>query len=162
MNLDKLFSMQKELDEKIEAKHGLHNEPLIEKKLLALLVEVGELANETRCFKFWSVKPPAPVQVILEEYVDGIHFILSIGLELKLDKTDLHFEGGEDRTVTEQFLTIYESIATLKQKLTSENYVTLFNHYIHLGKLLGFSNEQIEQAYVAKNDVNHERQMQGY
>src|SRR5690606_36397479 len=80
----KLFSMQRELDERIIVEHQLTGTYFLE-RLLALQVEVGELANETRCFKYWSLKPPAERAVILEEYVDGIHFILSIGLSLGLE-----------------------------------------------------------------------------
>src|SRR5688500_20051556 len=50
-------------------------------KCLALLVELGELANETRCFKFRSKKPRNDDSVLLEEYVDNRHFRLSLGLE---------------------------------------------------------------------------------
>ena len=85
MNLQQLFTMQRQLDQHIEDKHQLHKEDLVPRKLLALLVEMGELANETRCFKFWSVKPPAEDAVILEEFVDGVHFILSLGIEKGYD-----------------------------------------------------------------------------
>ncbi|HAQ08050.1 MAG TPA: dUTPase, partial [Bacillus bacterium] len=85
MNIEKLFRMQKELDRHIELQHGLVEEDLFDRKILALLVELGELANETRCFKFWSLKPSSEKQVILEEFVDGIHFILSLGIECGFD-----------------------------------------------------------------------------
>ena len=78
MNIEKLMTMQAGLDQHIELKHGLQSENLVERKILALLVELGELANETRCFKFWSLKGPADQETILMEYVDGIHFILSL------------------------------------------------------------------------------------
>lgn len=85
MNTITLFKMQKALDSHIESQHGLQNEDLFERKVLALLVEIGELANETRCFKFWSVKPSSERNVILEEFVDGVHFILSLGIECGYD-----------------------------------------------------------------------------
>ncbi len=56
MEWDTLFKMQKELDSYIESNHNLANHDLFDDKYLALLVEIGELANETRCFKFWSNK----------------------------------------------------------------------------------------------------------
>lgn len=162
VNLSKLFMMQQELDTKIETQHQLQNEVLFEQKILALLVEVGELANETRCFKFWSLKPPAPIDVILEEYVDGVHFILSLGLEINVD-TSLCFENKQaERSVTEQFLKVYEMITAFKGDQTISMYKTMFEEYLLLGQLLGFSNEQVEEAYVSKNEVNHERQKQGY
>ncbi len=82
MDWNQLLNMQNELDRHIESEHGLQNADLVDKKILALLVELGELANETRCFKFWSKKAPSEQEVILEEYVDGIHFILSLGIEI--------------------------------------------------------------------------------
>ncbi|MEX2104164.1 MAG: dUTP diphosphatase, partial [Bacilli bacterium] len=49
MNLQFLFHIQKNLDDRIIEEHGLIREHLLSHKLLALLVELGELANETRC-----------------------------------------------------------------------------------------------------------------
>ncbi len=59
MNLQRLFALQKELDLKIVSQHNLQAENLLQKKILALQVEIGELANETRCFKYWSDKEPS-------------------------------------------------------------------------------------------------------
>lgn len=162
MNLTNLFNMQQQLDTKIETQHQLQNEALTERKILALLVEVGELANETRCFKFWSLKPPAAIDVILEEYVDGIHFILSLGLEIKVNPALSIEDKQDERSMTEQFLIVYETITAFKNNQSISQYKKMFEEYLYLGKLLGFSNEQVEKAYVSKNEVNHERQQQGY
>lgn len=162
MNLQILFSMQRQLDERIETERGLRGERLIERKLLALLVEVGELANETRCFKFWSSKPKAADETILEEYVDGLHFILSLGLDLSFHK---HIEWPnvqESQPLVDQFLFVFEAIHTFRMKLDIETYNQLVYAYAELGHALQFTAEQIERAYVAKNKVNHERQSHNY
>lgn len=79
MNLEKLFVMQKELDARIEQEHPHRNgENRLESKSLALLVELGEAANEYRVFKFWSNDQYTRVG-LLEKLVDCLHFILSIG-----------------------------------------------------------------------------------
>ena len=41
-------------------------------------------------------------------------------------------------------------------------YIQAFVAYLHLGKLLGFSWEEIEQGYIRKNEINHQRQDNGY
>ena len=74
MNLTRLFQMQKELDSFIENTQQISRD-VFQEKGLALMVELAELANETRCFKFWSTKGPSERAVILEEFVDSIHFI---------------------------------------------------------------------------------------
>src|SRR5690625_3567895 len=125
MNLEKLFKAQKELDDRIVEEKGLQRKVLLDKKILALQVELGELANEWRGFKFWSEKQKPrtnePIEcetcdgwgsetdplgicmssdkcencsgtgfvgsrnTLLEEYVDCLHFILSIGIELGIE-----------------------------------------------------------------------------
>lgn len=162
MDFNHLFKLQKELDEKIEHKHNLKEERLIERKILALLVEIGELANETRCFKFWSVKPPSPRDVILEEYVDGLHFLLSLGHELHIEKLPDMRAKKKETSLTDLFLKVYQKSAKLKEYLSIQSYIDLFNDYVTLGNALGFAEEDIVSAYLAKNKVNHQRQNQGY
>lgn len=163
INWSKLFAMQRELDERIMREHGLSGEYFSE-RLLALQVEVAELANETRCFKYWSVKPPSERSQILEEYVDGIHFILSLGLLLEFES----FSFGETLSVekeiglVEQFLTIYQCISQLQVDRSKQSFETLAREYVLLGLMLGFSDRDIEMAYIEKNEINHARQEQGY
>ena len=55
MNITKLFEAQAELDAHITEQHPVKDgEDRLANKVLALQVELGELANEWRGFKFWS------------------------------------------------------------------------------------------------------------
>jgi dimeric dUTPase (all-alpha-NTP-PPase superfamily) len=163
MQLEKLFRMQRGLDQHIEEKHGLQNEDLFDRKVLALLVELGELANETRCFKFWSIKPSSEKSVVLEEYVDGIHFILSLGIECGFQNLDYTLDM-EPSTVsaTEQFLLIYQEVNKFKDSKNDLDFKTLLQSYLQLGSLLGISYEEMEKAYFTKNEVNYQRQQKNY
>lgn len=160
-NIESLFAMQKELDERIEDQHQLHQENTTEKRILALQVELGELANETRCFKFWSLKPPAEKSVILEEYVDGLHFILSLGLVYDY-RPDGRSQNDHDEDLTKAFLTMFETVSAFYRQPSQEQYNAMFFSYRHLGDLLHFSEEDIVKAYGDKNDKNHTRQDNGY
>jgi len=180
VNLEKLFEAQKNLDEHITRKKGLEGQDLFAKKILALLVELGELANEWRGFKFWSQdqQPRTKVQVytgsgrkiegkyknpLLEEYVDCLHFILSIGLELGFSEFEIR-TIPQRKDVTSQFLKLMRvsQDVLFKREVEQEIYKILISEFIALGKMLGFTWEQIEEAYFAKNAVNHERQESGY
>jgi dimeric dUTPase (all-alpha-NTP-PPase superfamily) len=204
MNLSKLFQMQKVLDERIEKEHPRHEgEDRLAKKILALQVELGELANEARFFKFWSnnQKPRTLVYSIcpscdgtgtpkgipwesgidcdkcegtgeietnplLEEYVDNLHFILSIGLDLEIPEIyGVEFENiycGDEPDITNQFLKVKE-LALLSIPYThAGEWNELFIEFVCLGQMLGFTWKQIEEAYMEKNKKNHQRQDEGY
>jgi dimeric dUTPase (all-alpha-NTP-PPase superfamily) len=186
MNLTKLFEMQKVLIDRIAYKES----DRFDKTILALIVEVGECANEWRGFKYWS-KNQLPVQPsetskwvdgrcyvvtknpLLEEYVDGTHFVLQLGIELKelgvLEELPLiHRTTIKEKTIAQQFKLVIrtalnvEMTFTFDTSLTRHSYLYLLDVYIGLGEMLGFSWEEIEQAYIAKNEVNHDRQNTGY
>lgn len=169
MNLSKLFEMQRELDARIEWEHPEEpEEDRLAKKILALLVELGELANELpEIFKFWSNKKNT-YERALEEFCDVLHFVLSIGLEIGIDDI-CNIQAKKDSHVMYMFLDIAE--LTLKlldyeiegyQTYQDFVYMELFEKVLGLGELLGFTWEQIERAYMSKNAENHARQENGY
>jgi dimeric dUTPase (all-alpha-NTP-PPase superfamily) len=198
MNLTKLFNMQRELDNRIVEQHGLQGQDLLPQKILALQVELGECANEWRGFKFWSSRqtPTEPKfnwkpnedgsnlewnpeygyesHPLLEEYIDCLHFILSIGLDIGYDYDNAIYLNAFNVKIfsyadgaTEQFNNVFSAINhpafydNIKET-NYELYEELFLEFLGLGERLGFKWEQIEEAYLNKNKVNHERQDTNY
>lgn len=160
MQLTQLYKMQYGLDLFI-SNNRKEKADVFNEKGLALFVELAELANETRCFKFWSAKGPSENSVILEEYVDSIHFILSLGIEKGFELSSWP-EGQIEGELTELFLKTTISINTFLEKLTIESYEDLWIHYGAIAGKLGFTNENIIEAYIAKNEENYNRQNTGY
>ncbi|MGG3734494.1 dUTP diphosphatase [Heyndrickxia coagulans] len=184
MNLKKLFIAQKELDEHIEKNHPRkEGEDRFGKLILALQVELAECAQESRCFKFWSSRQEPVTEdlrvvdykesgeailetynPLLEEYVDCLHFILSIGLELNIPviygtETKWDELTSDETDITQQFLLVFENVNKLVHPI---DWINLFEEFYILGKMLGFTWEQIEESYFEKNRINHERQNNGY
>lgn len=92
MTIKELLEAQAELDRTIIEVQNLQDlDPKIRlaNTLLALQVEVSELANETRAFKFWSRKEPAPREVILDEFADVIHFTMSLANQFGFSEDDI-------------------------------------------------------------------------
>jgi len=170
MNLARLFDIQKVLDAAIVEKKGLEGRDTLPEKILALQVELGECANEWRGFKFWSEDreprteawhmkeihskfPILPIKNrLLEEYVDCLHFILSIGLKLKIDFEQLTYElEGNIKThkydnITVQFIWLGNTVSNLFP-YKERDYTLLVCEFIALGEMLGFTWDQIESAY---------------
>ncbi|MBQ0140686.1 MAG: dUTP diphosphatase [Kurthia sp.] len=161
MNLQKLFTMQKELDAFIEKTQGIDFD-VFREKTLALLVELGELANETRCFKFWSKKGPSADSVILEEFVDSVHFLLSLGIMKGYNTLSTWPTDQREDSLTELFLQAQKGIIDFSLAPTLVNYEEVWKCYGAIAKALHFEEESIINAYISKNEKNYERQRTGY
>lgn len=94
INLNELVELQKELDDHIlrnllgQSDEATHKQFLTE-RLLALQVEVSELANATRSFKYWSTKASEPKERLLDEFADCMHFLISVGHTLGFTAEDM-------------------------------------------------------------------------
>jgi dimeric dUTPase (all-alpha-NTP-PPase superfamily) len=112
--------------------------------------------------------------------VDGLHFVMSIGLEEVERYGEVYpiygiFHSVEPikyESITEQFNYLFYQVGyfmdcvCLREFGTNseidEQFEQTFRMFLGLGKMLGFTWEQIEEAYLAKNAVNHQRQANGY
>ena len=161
INLKELYSLQEGLDLDIASKHGVTYETTHKKRLLALIIEIGELANETRCFKYWSNKPSSPKEVVIEEYADGLHFLLSLGIPLHTTKFEYELVD-EKEELTDLFHKMYRKSTLLVDHYDLEHYIDAMQTYLNLAKKLGFSEEDIISSYKAKLHVNYVRQETNY
>lgn len=161
MQLDKLFAVQKELNDRILREHQLDPATLRKDKFLALLTELGELANETRCFKYWSTRPPAPKEKILEEYVDCLHFILTLGLDAGFTDIEPRLREQE-MDLTSHFIDMFLDVNEMLSVSSKDSYEVLLEDFYSLGLALGFTAREVQAAYLTKNQVNHQRQDEQY
>ncbi len=164
MTVLEISNMQRELDARILSLHQESVATTFRKRILALLVELGELANETKCFKFWSTKPANERAVILDEYVDGIHFLISLGNDLLIDFSKIQYTMKEvNVSLSEQFLHCYEKIAAFMSEGQSHlGFMAMLEEYFYLGNALGFTFDDVVAGYIKKNQKNHERQDTNY
>lgn len=175
MDLNKLYKMQEELDKFILEKHNIKmsKEELLNNTILSLLVEVGELANTTRCFKHWSTKGMMDKEVVIDELADVWHFYLSIGNQIGVEMVarDIvrarRIINATNDTMTEVFNCIYNLTTHMQDAIDGDKWVK--NSYVSLGMVLpvlshklGFTDEEVEQAYLKKHEENYKRQREGY
>lgn len=165
MNLDltKVFEQQQKLDKEIHIKHGVSYKTIGEELKLALLVELSELANEIRSFKFWSIKGPSDKNIILEEYVDCIHFISSICIKYKIKPIfpiNANLEKYQNKKeITKSFVSLFKKACNISIAYKAKKWYISF---IEFGLKLGFTINEIIDAYNKKNLINHSRQSNNY
>lgn len=184
-----LFDKQDQLDRFIMEKLGreVPSDELALETTNAFLVELGEFLNEVRAFKNWSSKKMSREEAF-EEYIDGFHFLLSLGntrfgdldvskLETKIEQmyADLltffsdtmffYLKEKESRAGSITFMTSSVKLFSECNVLLGdsvEDFMNYFAQYMYLGFSIGMSINDVIKEYDRKNKINYERQLNGY
>ena len=160
MDFTTIFKKQILLDNAIEKEHKVSKSETRDKKILALIVEIAEFANEVQIFKYWKKNKKIDKEKILEEFVDAIHFFVSLGYLFQIDALIEPKITSNDQTA--QLLSIYSALGKLSEKPKKENLIEAFSLYMGIAKLLQITDEDILKSYERKNKINFERIANNY
>ena len=88
--LDKIFEMQKLLDDDIAARRHLEfsTEEWMQKEVLAMLSKLSEVHDEVN-FKWWKNKKPIDDNALRGELVDILHFFVSMCIRSGMSADEL-------------------------------------------------------------------------
>lgn len=163
--IKEMLEMQDKLDKAIMKEYGL-TEIDEENLRMAILDEVGELTHELKANWCWWKKTQAPVdkEKVLGELVDIWHFILS---------WQNHFDNGKEGLVSRYDVKRVVDLNVFRlNKCNSELSYRLcqlvdYGFYktprlIAITEYLGFTIEQVYEAYCGKNKINYQRLKEGY
>lgn len=165
VDLTELCAKQEVLDRNIFVENDIPWRSKIREKVRALKVEIGEAVNVWAGFKYWKKTRPNWQDVdpekrdeLLEEYVDGIHFFLSLMNDLDMPTIHDFIEIRKD---------VFEQLDSLEFHLTRADeplsLMIAFAYYRGLAVLWGFDwEEDVVPMYYRKWDINVERQNKGY
>lgn len=160
-DLKEIYQESKRLDSLFGEQNDLFSDEIIEKNILELLVEFGELANETRCFKYWSIKPMSDKEVILEEYIDCLFMILCF-CNMTNVSMDEAFPTATQENIVGTFLTLYKDGLNLKKNLPKETVKQLLVNILYLADLLNFQYEDIKKGVSKKSLIIRKRFKENY
>ena len=160
MDIKKMLEAQKELDKANIEKGGLTEYPL-DMAQTAYRVELGELLQEWKQFKYWKInKGEIDRDKMLEEWADCLHFALSLFIQEAIEeewKKNIYVEViEEDISKYCSYLETYEIIERCF------NLYFVLENTLALGLKLGYTLEELEKAYWKKNKINWERIEGGY
>ena len=161
IELEELFLAQEQLDKAIADKHSITYKTTRHRRIMACLVEIGELANATRCFKYWSNKGAEEDEIVLDEFADGLHFFLSLGVDIKTSKRSYNLTKHMDN-LTDQFLEVYHRLDVFRKKQDDASYTKAFQSFLNLLPLMGYRWAKLKEAYYKKLGVNYKRQENNY
>lgn len=161
INLKDMFDIQRNLNEDIFKTQNKTFSEIYERSHLALMCELMELANETRCFNYWSKKTRGHDDDILEEFADVLCFIFSECIFYGLDKEpEIYLEDNllikqDNINLTKKFLYLISLYSKIKDKSTCLEFLS---NLLILGYELGYNFKQIKEAYEKKCIKNHKVQ----
>ena len=163
--IKEMLQMQAKLDESIMNEYGL-NEIDEENLRMAILDEVGELTHELKGNWCWWKKTQAPVDndKVLGELVDIFHFLLSYQNHFNDGGNGisnyLMFNGNSDNILNLLMNGEYKLSETLTELSTLN--IHKMERLIARSEDLGFTIEQVYEAYCGKNKINYQRLKEGY
>ena len=155
IEFQEIYNRNKQLDKLFLSEYG-NSQDIIDKNKLELLVELGELANETKCFKYWSVKTPDRDKV-LEEYADCILMVLYFFncFNVSLDED---FPKPKDTTdILEQFTYLFNLSSRTRDEYNKDIFKEIFVNILKLGYVLGYTHQDIISGCMKKIDINMKR-----
>lgn len=161
MNLNFIFPKQKELDNHIYKKHDIKKEDIFHQKTWAFISELVECMDEfDRLYKYWKENTKMDKEKGLEEYVDIQHFAHSLAIDCGLDQFEYIPTHSQD--IVKLCIGIVNNAAVLSVTKDKKQARSLLNNVIKLGYQLGFTEDDVLNAYDDKNEENHARQENGY
>ncbi|MBW0595920.1 dUTP diphosphatase [Mycoplasma anatis] len=160
MNFTDIFNKQLELDRDLTQKAldlnpNFTKNDLEKRKLIALMVELGEFANEIETFKYWKKTRNLNRDFICEEFADLIHFLVSFGNDYNLPTTINSKIINND--INEQLIETFSAISQANNKINKEKILNIFELVLGLAELYGLEENEIAKWYEIKNKKNHER-----
>ena len=159
MNWNDIYYRNKKLD-KIFYQKFKSDDKMFEKNCIELLVEIGEFANESKCFKYWSNKPMKKDET-LEELADCIMMSLYFFNYLNIDNIQIkkyNFSNDIIICLNDIFTLSTALINNISEKLV----IKIFNYLIYIGKLIGLTEKEINEACLKKINKQEKRLEEGY
>ena len=156
MQISNLFKIQKNLNKKILIDSTLSDYKLFARKHLQLQIKMSDLANETKCYKYWLDDDCAlNKDLIFKKYIACFKQILSLGLDNNYDDDDVNdvvFQPSE-YCLSDQFLNLYIDINDMIISPSKDHFVTLLEDYLSLGISLGLSEQMIIDGFYEHENI---------
>ena len=164
--IKEMMKLQKALDIRVRENNEIElDKDLTLEKFLALKTELYEFINELESFKYW--KKNKGKDHILEEACDTLHFILSLAIDKEVDinieEKEIKELGEVDKIETNELLAMSDFL--ISDCMIDNDWIALkpvLTIMLIVLKRVGFDKEDLYNAYIEKNKVNHQRQDNNY
>ncbi|RRK09528.1 2-deoxyuridine 5-triphosphate nucleotidohydrolase [Lactiplantibacillus garii] len=178
LDLTTLLQLSIRLDRDITARQQIHWKPAdrLQNAMVSLDVELAEMANTSEWFKVWKIhKGKADAgktkrETLLNEYVDAMDFFFLVAAIqqwthlVPITADELTKIGAKPVTdLNKQYLAIKHLLYDAYFNHRQVSYQHAWHVFLKMGLVeFGFSQDEIQTAFTAKNQVNEQRQENHY
>lgn len=161
LDLSQVWESQKSLDFIIQQKHNISiNEEIINKQVIALIVEIAEFANEIKTFKYWKKDQTRNEAKVLEEYADVLHFFISLAIKNNIDP---FFEiGTYEGDINNNLLKILKNVVKFEETKNANFLMAGFISFLEISQWLNYSIDTMIDSYYQKLKINFDRVASNY
>lgn len=149
------YQKNKKLDEEFNSKYQENEPEFYEKNCIELLIEIGEFINETKCFKYWSIKSPNK-EKMLEELAECLNMIFYFYGLLNLDITDFTNTKIEKNRL-KQINHIYNLSTNLFNNLNEQDIKNIFVNLLDFAYSLDIQEEELLEKLEEKHQIIYNR-----
>ena len=151
MNLQNFFKVQDEANRLLVMDTSLNEYKLTARKLLSLHIKLSDLANETKCFRYWKEDDiKISKDTVISKYIDCLCHILTIGLDKNYSDLKEIELNPNDYCLSDQFLNLFIDLNDIIISPSKDHYKTLFEDFLSLGVSLGYSEIIIDDMFNSK------------
>lgn len=161
-----MLETQKKVDEKISHKIKISFRNTLLQRQIAFKVELSEFANEVGFFKYWKSSHKRNNERIKDEWADCLAFLNSIVITLGYeDYVKSYYEKRLEEDMKSHTFIREDWLYRQMNKNEMSTVDDILSQYFYLymfGKNLGYSVEELNEAYNLKSNVNIKRSEEGY
>ncbi len=178
LDLTTLLQQSIRLDRDITMRQKIHWKPAdrLQNAMVSLDVELAEMANTSEWFKVWKIhkgkadEGKTERETLLNEYVDAMDFFFLVAAIqqwthlVPITADDLDKISNKPVTdLNKQYLAIKHLLYDAYFNHRQVSYKHAWHVFLKIGLVeFGFSQDEIQAAFTAKNQVNEQRQADHY
>ncbi len=151
----RIYENNKRLDDIFNEKYLSIESEMFKKNAIEFLVELGEFVNESKCFKYWSIKTPKKEEM-LEEFADCITMLLFFFNDLNISLKE-EYNHIESKNVLDVINYLYYKGSKIISDYNKELLEDIYGNLLYLGKLFDFKDDEIILAIDNKQNKIEER-----
>ena len=151
-----VYITESTLDDIFSDRYGdIRTGEVFKKNCIELLVELGEFINETKCFKYWSIKKPNKEQA-LDELADVLKMLMTFLHVINKEINEYELNDIDCNLMT-LINNTYVMATDIMNNISEELIDNMFKNVLGIAYKLELNKKEIIDAIIKKQQIVFDR-----